>query len=36
MAGVAVTASGVLDHRLFVRTFGSPKVQALENGNAGA
>lgn len=35
MAGVAVIVCGVFDHRLFVRTFGSPKVPALQNGNAG-
>jgi hypothetical protein len=36
LAGVAVMVSGVFDHRLFVRTFGSPKLAVLENGNAGA
>ena len=36
MAGIALMASGAFDHRLFVRTFGSPKVAALENSSAGA
>ena len=36
LAGVAVMVSGVFDHRLFVRTFGSPTVPTLENSNAGA
>lgn len=36
LAGVAVMVAGVFDHRLFVRTFGSPKVRTLENSNAGA
>lgn len=36
LAGVAVMVSGVFDHRLFVRTFGPPKLPTLENGNAGA
>jgi multisubunit Na+/H+ antiporter MnhG subunit len=36
MAGVAVMVSGVFDHRLFVRTFGSPGLPALENGDVGA
>jgi hypothetical protein len=36
LAGVAVMVSGVFDHRLFVRTFGGPKLPTLENGNAGA
>lgn len=29
LAGAAVMASGVLDHRLFVRTFGPPRLPAL-------
>ena len=36
LAGVAVMATGVFDHRLFVRTFGSSKALNLENSNAGA
>jgi hypothetical protein len=36
LAGVAVMVSGVFDHRLFVRTFGPPKLPMLDNGNAGA
>ena len=36
LAGVAVMVSGVFDHRLFVRTFGPPKLPTLENGDAGA
>jgi hypothetical protein len=36
MAGVAVMVSGVFDHRLFVRTFGSPEALTAENGNAAA
>lgn len=35
LAGVAVMATGVFDHRLLVRTFGSPKGLNLENSNAG-
>ena len=36
LAGVALIASGVFDHRLFVRTFGPPRLPTLENGNARA
>ena len=36
LAGVAIILSGVFDHRLFVRTFGPPKLPTLHNGNAGA
>ena len=36
LAGVAVMATGVFDHRLFVRTFGSSEGLNLENSNAGA
>jgi uncharacterized membrane protein len=36
MAGAAVMVSGVLDHRLFVLTFGPPQALKAENGNAGA
>jgi hypothetical protein len=36
LAGVAVMLSGLYDHRLFVRTFGPPKLPTLNNGNAGA
>lgn len=36
MSGVALMISGLLDHRLFVRTFGSSSAPALENGNARA
>jgi hypothetical protein len=32
MCGVALSVSGVFDHRLFVRTFGTPQLPALENG----
>ena len=35
LAGVAVMATGVFDHRLFVRTFGSSEGLNLENSNAG-
>jgi hypothetical protein len=31
LAGVAVTASGIFDHRLFVQTFGSPATRDLED-----
>jgi len=36
LAGVAVMATGVFDHRLLVRTFGSAKVLNLRDGDAGA
>jgi hypothetical protein len=36
LAGVALMISGVFDHRLFVRTFGSPKVLNHEDGDVGA
>jgi hypothetical protein len=36
LAGAAVVVNGVLDHRLLVRSFGSPGRLDLENGNAGA
>ena len=36
LAGAAVMASGVFDHRLFVRTFGSPEVLDREDSNVGA
>ena len=36
LAGVAVMATGVFDHRLFVRTFGSSKGLNLQDSNAGA
>lgn len=36
LAGVTVMVSGVFDHRLFVRTFGPPKLPTPNNGNAGA
>jgi len=36
LAGVAVMVDGVLDHRLFVRTFGSPRSLDLEEGDVGA
>lgn len=36
LAGVAIMATGVFDHRLLVRTFGSSKRLKLENSNAGA
>jgi hypothetical protein len=32
LAGVGVMITGVFDHRLFVRTFGSARLPALENG----
>jgi hypothetical protein len=34
--GVAVTVCGIFDHRLFVRTFGSPKAAALQDGDVHA
>jgi hypothetical protein len=36
MAGVAVMLSGIFDHRLFVRTFGSPGILGLEDGDVRA
>jgi hypothetical protein len=36
MAGAAVMLSGVFDHRLFVATFGSPRVLDLEERDVGA
>ena len=36
LAGVAIMLSGIFDHRLFVRTFGSPKGLNLANGDVGA
>ena len=36
LAGVAVMVSGVFDHRLFVHTFGSPKVLDREGSDVGA
>jgi hypothetical protein len=36
LAGVAVMVSGVFDHRLFVHTFGSPKVLDREDSDVGA
>ena len=36
LAGVAVIVSGLFDHRLFVRTFGSPSALHYENGDAAA
>ncbi|MEA2190060.1 MAG: hypothetical protein QOI73_181 [Solirubrobacteraceae bacterium] len=36
MAGVAVMLSGIFDHRLFVRTFGSPGILELEDGDVRA
>lgn len=36
LAGVAVMVSGVFDHRLFVRTFGSPRVLDREDSDVGA
>ena len=36
LAGVAVTVSGIFDHRLFVHTFGSPKVLDREGSDVGA
>jgi hypothetical protein len=34
MIGVAAMATGILDHRLLVRTFGTPNALALEDSNA--
>lgn len=36
LAGVALMVNGVFDHRLFVHTFGSPKVLHLEESDGGA
>jgi hypothetical protein len=36
LAGVALMVSGVFDHRLFVQTFGSPKVLHEANGDVAA
>jgi hypothetical protein len=36
LAGVAVMACGIFDHRLLVRTFGTANVRNLENSNARA
>jgi hypothetical protein len=36
LAAVAVMVSGALDHRLLVRTFGSPKGLSLADGDVGA
>jgi len=36
LAGVAVTVSGIFDHRLFVHTFGSPEVLDREGSDVGA
>jgi 4-hydroxybenzoate polyprenyltransferase len=36
MAGAGVTVSGVLDHRLFVRTFGAPGALDYEHGDVAA
>jgi hypothetical protein len=36
LAGVAVMVNGVFDHRLFVRTFGSPRSLDLDEGDVGA
>ena len=36
LAGVALIASGVFDHRLFVHTFGPPKLLDHADGDAGA
>lgn len=36
LAGVALMVNGVFDHRLFVHTFGSPKVLDLEESDVGA
>jgi hypothetical protein len=33
LAGVGVIASGILDHRLLVRTFGAPRDLHIENGD---
>lgn len=36
LAGVAIAAAGLFDHRMLVRTFGSSRGTGLEGGNAGA
>jgi hypothetical protein len=36
LAGIAFIATGILDHRLLVRTFGPANRLKLEHGNAGA
>jgi hypothetical protein len=36
LAGVAIMAAGILDHRLLVRTFGPPRSLDLENSGVGA
>jgi 4-hydroxybenzoate polyprenyltransferase len=36
IAGVAAIVTGIFDHRLLVRTFGSPQDPDLQNGNARA
>jgi hypothetical protein len=36
LAGIAFIATGILDHRLLVRTFGPANALRLEHGNAGA
>jgi hypothetical protein len=36
LAGAAVIVSGVFDHRLFVQTFGSPKLPGFKERDAGA
>jgi hypothetical protein len=36
LAGIAFIATGILDHRLLVRTFGAGNALRLEHGNAGA
>ena len=36
LAGVAIIASGVFDHRLFVHTFGPPRLSGYSDGDAGA
>ncbi len=36
LIGAAIIATGLLDHRLLVRTFGPPRGLALQDGNAGA
>ncbi len=36
LAGVAVMVSGVFDHRMFVHTFGSPRVLDREDSDVGA
>jgi hypothetical protein len=36
LGGLAAIATGILDHRLLARTFGSTTRMNLENGNVGA